>query len=264
MNDDDDLLASVPGDTLLLCVAIAFHFGYSTFSIGGDYFEYRIYSHLVPLLFVSGAWLAARVVRRPALSLALLGSFVLASWPVAWTHWAVAPRNRREGFKARSFKLAPYFPGFVRPVLEPYDAWQAWLFAHFVCVRQPTHATMCAWSLARLPSREEGSLIRWEPDHPTMGLIGVGVPGWLLPEVAVIDLLGLNDRVVARAGVHEGERRMAHDRMAPAGYLEAFRPNVRFERRGQDYVFVVDPRETPLTDADIRAAEARFWADVQR
>jgi arabinofuranosyltransferase len=123
---------------------------------------------------------------------------------------------------------------------------------------------MCAWSLARLPSREEGSLIRWEPDHPTMGLIGVGVPGWLLPEVAVIDLLGLNDRVVARAGVHEGERRMAHDRMAPAGYLEAFRPNVRFERRGQDYVFVVDPRETPLTDADIRAAEARFWADVQR
>ena len=250
-------------DLLLLCVAIAFHFGYSTFSIGGDYFEYRIYSYAVPLLFVSGAWMAARVARRPAVSLGLLGAFVLASWPVAWTHWAVAPRSRRENLRAGTFELAPHFPALVRPLLEPYDAWQQWLFAHFVCVRQPVHASMCAYSLARMPAREVGARIRWEPDHPTIGLIGVGVPGWLMPEVAVIDLLGLNDRVVARSPVNEGERHMAHDRKAPDGYLEAFRPNVRFERRGKDYAIVVDPRETPLTDADIRAIEERFWAEVR-
>ncbi len=49
---------------------------------------------------------------------------------------------------------------------------------------------------------------------------------------------------------------MAHDRHAPPGYVRCFRPNVRIAARRA----VVEPRATPLTDADIRECESRDWS----
>ena len=46
--------------------------------------------------------------------------------------------------------------------------------------------------------REEGARIRWE-QRAVVALWTVGVVGWVLPEVAIIDRFGLNDRVIARA-----------------------------------------------------------------
>ena len=63
----------------------------------------------------------------------------------------------------------------------------------------------------------------------------VGYLGWVLPQVAIIDALGLNDYVIARNEATRAEqsdrpeRQMAHDREAPEGYVECFRPNVVLE-----------------------------------
>jgi arabinofuranosyltransferase len=48
---------------------------------------------------------------------------------------------------------------------------------------------------------------------------------------------------------------MAHDRWPPPGYLECFRPNAAV-RAGR---LQVSPRQTPLTDVEIRACEERAW-----
>ena len=76
------------------------------------------------------------------------------------------------------------------------------------------------------PPREEGSRTRWEA-RPVAHVNSVGVTGWVLPNVALIDERGLNDYVVARTAPPPGPtRRMAHDRAAPDGYVECFEPNV--------------------------------------
>ena len=70
-----------------------------------------------------------------------------------------------------------------------------------------------------------------------MILYGVGWPGWVLPDVAILDGRGLNDRVVARTAPPPGKRRhMAHDRKPPPGYVQCFRPNAT----ARDGVLTVD------------------------
>jgi arabinofuranosyltransferase len=51
-------------------------------------------------------------------------------------------------------------------------------------------------------------------------------------------------------------RHMAHERVPPAGYVEALRPNVRL----RDGRFAVDPAVPELTDQELRAVEADFRA----
>jgi arabinofuranosyltransferase len=89
-----------------------------------------------------------------------------------------------------------------------------------------------------------------------MAAQSVGIFAWTLPHVAILDLFGLNDRVIAhRPPVAGKERLMAHDRQPPPGYIECFRPNVWFVP-GRGIRFV--NREAALTDADIVACEERF------
>jgi arabinofuranosyltransferase len=86
----------------------------------------------------------------------------------------------------------------------------------------------------------------------------IGVPGWVLPNVAVIDWFGLNDVVIAHSKPTRSAseaRQMAHDRGPPEGYIECFRPNVFVLKK---YGFSVRPRERALTDAEIRACETRY------
>ena len=86
----------------------------------------------------------------------------------------------------------------------------------------------------------------------------VGVAGWVLPHVYVIDGLGLNDRVVAHTPVRTDpdQRRMAHDRHPPPGYVECFHPNVAIG--GGTAVAI--PRSRPFTAEAITACESRFAA----
>jgi hypothetical protein len=61
---------------------------------------------------------------------------------------------------------------------------------------------------------------------PVMDVGTVGVIGWRMPQLVVLDSLGLNDPVIAHFGLHVTPRRMAHERRPPPGYVECFQANV--------------------------------------
>ena len=90
----------------------------------------------------------------------------------------------------------------------------------------------------------------------------VGVPGWVLPHVAIIDEFGLNDRVVARTPrpARSAERLMAHDRGPPPGYVECFLPDLSLRAGGG---IEVHPRTQPLTERRIQECERSYWERVR-
>ena len=161
--------------------------------------------------------------------------------------------------------VAGRFPAWLRFYPQAFDEVQAWLITHSVCVRHQEHKVYSAFVGSRLPSREEGAGLGWEDRH-VMTALNVGLVGWVFPNVAVIDLLGLNDFVIARTRVPPQEtRHMAHERRPPPGYVECFRP---------DYALVLnfpDPPEVRktgeregagLTDQEIVRCEERFRAGL--
>ena len=206
--------------------ALAAHFAYYTFIIGGDHFEYRVYSQLVPLLLVSFVWLLNALSARPAWALALLSVSIVAGLPIPWTHWAASQSltTRGETF-AMHLAVAPYFPAPVRPYVQVFDDLQDWLSQHAVGVRHQEHKVFLQYQLSTLPTREQGLLL--SPDAQAIRIEGaVGAIGWVLPTVAIIDTRGLNDLAIARNPPDPNYPRiMAHDRIPPDGYLDCFHAN---------------------------------------
>lgn len=245
-----------PGRVAVVGVLLT-HFAYYTLVIGGDHFEYRVYAHLVLPLMVAFViflgWL--RVGRTGAL--ALLGAFLLLSLPVQWVHYA---KTRELTTRGQTFRLrqpiAEAFPAPARPLVALFDAQQDWLISHFVGMRHQEHKVFFETWRQEYPTREEGQRLAL-PDRPVLVTRSVGIPGWMLPDVAILDYHGLNDRVVARTPVKSRkleERTMAHDRSPPPGYLECFEPNVQVKRQRMR----VGSRRAPLTDERIRECETRF------
>lgn len=251
--------AAGAGPGAVVVATLAAHAAYYCFVIGGDHFEYRVLSYAVPLLFVSAVALSARLFASPAAAAAALAAFVLASWPIAWIHWwETRQLGRHEGAHVLIHPVAGRFPGWLRPVVGRFDAWQAWLIERHVGMRHQEHKALYEEFLHFWPSREVGSRLRWA-ERPVLAGRTVGMASWVYPEVAIIDLLGLNDRVIARTPVRGGGMRlMAHERQPPPGYVECFRPNGRWTGRRFEFV----SRARPLTDAEIRACEARAWPAV--
>jgi arabinofuranosyltransferase len=247
-----------PARAIAPAVVLA-HVGYYVLIVGGDHFEYRVFSYLIPLLFVSAVALADACGFGRGASVAWLTAFLLASYPLGWLHWwRTKDRLTRDGTFCLRQPLAPDFPPPLRQVVAVWDAWQFSLISHFVCVRQQEHKVFHDWTISRLPSRQEGSEISWD-ERPVIMESTVGIVGWILPHVAVIDMLGLNDRVIAHTPPpvrRRGKRRlMAHERRPPPGYVECFLPNVEL---GGGTLRLI-PRPVPLTDERIRACESRDW-----
>ena len=233
------------------------HWGYYTFMVGGDHFEYRVYSHLVPLLWLSAVAMLAALGASARASFAVLAAWLVVSLPIPWLHWA-ATRDlaTRERTYALAEPVADHFPWPIRTLVSEWDGWQRWLIDHNVCRRHQEHKVFHRHRVALFPTREEGSRIPWE-ERNVMSEGSVGILGWVLPGVAIIDTLGLNDRVVARLPPPPlpGGRQMAHDRGAPQAYVSCFRPNTTvILREGRPDVW---PR--PLSDRRIRACESRDW-----
>lgn len=241
--------------------SVSAHAGWYTLWVGGDHFEYRIYAHLVPL-----AWLAL---------VAVLGALRVAPWvlggtlalqlamslPIPWTHWAQTHQLTTRGTTHLLVsKVAPRMPWPIRGYARAFDSLQAWLIPHHVGMRHQEHAIYAIHQLQQHPARPTTAYVRdaWSTapeDIPVMLGANVGVLGWALPQVAVIDVLGLNDAVVARNPSLRKGRNMAHERKPPQHYEDCFRPNARVSRS----VLRVVPREEPLSAADVEACEARFW-----
>jgi arabinofuranosyltransferase len=248
------------GTRLIVGAALALHFAYYTLRVGGDHFEFRVYQHWVPLALVSFAVVAEQAGLAPRRALAALAAMLLIGWPLPWLHWWHT-RNltaRAETFKLH-YRVSPLLPAPVRWYGSAWDELEGWLIRHLVGLRHQEHKIFGEVQVARFPSREEGARISAD-GHPVLVYHTIGVPGWVLPNVAVLDWFGLNDAVIAHSRpTREAseERQMAHDRGPPPGYFECFRPNV-FVRKRQG--FTIRQREQPLTAGEIRACEEKFLA----
>lgn len=248
---------------ILVGAALALHFAYYTFRVGGDHFEFRVYQHWVPLLLVSFAAVAEADGLSPRRSLAALAAMLVLGSPLPWLHWWHT-RNlteRAETFKLH-YRVSPHLPAAVRWYGAAWDDLEGWLIRHLVGLRHQEHKIFGEVQVARFPPRAIGAQISGD-GHPVLVYHTIGVPGWVLPNVAVLDWFGLNDAVIAHAKpTREAseDRQMAHDRGPPPGYFECFRPNV-FVRKKQG--LTMRPRAHPLTAGEIRACEEKFLAGAQ-
>jgi arabinofuranosyltransferase len=240
---------------------LAAHWLYYTFFVGGDHFEYRVYSHLVPLAFITFVWMLDRLDLRRSVCLVLLLAFVLFSIPVGWTHWALTRNlDTREQTHKLFVPVADHWPGPLRWYGRAFDAQQAWLTAHYVCTRHQEHKINCEFLRSVFPPREEGAALP-RAGFPVFAFGAVGVVSWVMPEINIIDTHGINDFVIARTPVEPGIfRMMGHDRMPPEGYVECFRPNVEIMQGRQ---VIVHPREKPLTADEIIECEHRWMRSVK-
>ena len=240
--------------------AVAIQLLYYTLVVGGDHFEYRVYSYLVPLVFVAFVWLLDVARCPPGWAIGALGVFVALSLPVPWAHWALSQqRTTRAQTQAMFVPVAPAFPSAVQGYVGAFDSLQAWLIEHYVCMRHQEHKIAQRWWAENVvPPRAQGLGVQPPTrDLPILALRGgVGTTAWVLPYVNVIDLHGLNDRVIGRTPPPPDQpRRMAHSRVPPPGYVEAFEPNV-FLLPGRGVR--VEPREPGWAPGAVADVE-RSW-----
>lgn len=263
-------VASAPGSLWLtkvaVCLTLLLHVLYYTIVIGGDHFEYRVYSHLVLLASISFLWMlnSLRISTRSALLLFALS--ILLSWPIPWIHWAathdLTGRRRTVVLTASVAKAIerrfPATPNFLLAYPRAFDKLQAWLIGHSVCMRHQEHKNFYLYLIETLPSRQAGLEL---PDAglPVLAASSVGVISWVLPRVNIIDVLGLNDHVIARNPDLALPIEMAHERRAPEGYVECFSPNVGLNH---DH-FEISERTVALTAAKIVECEQEYAALVE-
>lgn len=239
--------------------AVLVHLMYYTFIVGGDHFEYRVYSHLPYLIVISFIWMVNELRLRRAVASILLVSFIACSLPVPWSHWAYTHNlTTRQETNRLHIRLADHWPKPVSLYAAAFDDLQYWLIEHYVCLRHQEHKANFEYLEARFPSREFGSTVSSD-GYPVFAFPAVGLASWVLPHINVIDLHGLNDYVIARHRPPETQMRlMAHERRAPRGYVQCFAPNV--EVRSSSDVVILE-RSTELTAEDIVAAELN-WAEI--
>ncbi|HTF90055.1 MAG TPA: hypothetical protein VK843_16695, partial [Planctomycetota bacterium] len=231
-----------------------------TLWLGGDHFEFRIYAHLVPLAWLGLLGILGALSASPRATAVILAAQLLLSLPIQWTHWALTHELiTYQQARDLSVQVAPHLPRAMRPYAAAYDEMQAWLNSHLVCIRHQEHAVYAEFEIVMLPKRPptQDVVDAWTHpvDIPTMAAGAVGAIGWALPQVAIIDFLGLNDAVVAWNPELAPGRRMSHERRAPAGYVESFRPNVTVRRAK----LIIAPREDPLDPAEVEAIERLWW-----
>lgn len=187
-------LLDAPGRAAVAVLAV--HGAYYVLVMGGDLFEYRAFSHLVALQCVSFVWAVTHCFAAPGpLPLCALALFaVSANTP----GWLLFPPDRQH--PGRFVRLADRLPEALGPLAHAFDRNQAWLHLRWICVRSPLLDRSARDILDLLPSRAEGERMSFD-DRPVLAAGGVGAAGWTLPNVAILDLHGLNDWVVARTPV---------------------------------------------------------------
>jgi len=253
-----------PGVRSLAIGALLLHAGYYVFAVGGDHFEYRVFCHTIVLIWLSMVWALNRLRLGVRSMIGVLVVFLVLSIPVPWTHWAVSRTlETREDTYQMHVPVAPHWPKALRWYAQIFDQMQGWLISHLVCCRHQEHKIAYTWwSGTQIPTREMGKKMP-SSDYPVMiAHGGIGALGWALPQVNLIDLLGLNDYVIARSPATPKEiRLMAHDRLPPAQYVDAFRPNVTYGKPG---AIIMQPRERPLTAEEIKSIEKEWRQRVRQ
>lgn len=190
--------------------------------------------------------------------------------------------NAYIAFRYVSNSLAGH--GYVRnpPLFRPVEGCTSFLWVLLLdgvwrdfAIEPPVSANYLALLFAWMPTREYGLMLDAK-DYPVHVGASIGYPGWVLPNVNIIDAVGLTDYVVARSPYYSEAKEMAHGKQPPPGYVEGFRPNVVFNERrrnraargepvaADEWAAKIVPRETPLTAEEIIAWERRFAERVAR
>ncbi len=213
-------------------------------AIGGDHFEYRPLDLYLPFLYLLvadgvGALLRGGAARPAAAARVVAGSWLALTlagiWQLPWATHRQYPDEYQPGFPggvmvpplARRLYLDPdRDPVYRLPVLRALAARHRALLndlsRHFVGLRQEEHRMFLA-SVAPEGRRlaELGAQGLLPPDvHLAMACVGA-IPYY--SNVRTLDVLGLTDAHVAHSGfAHpEGERTMAHDKMADYEYVKS-------------------------------------------
>ncbi len=214
--------------------------------IGGDHFEYRLLDFYWPLLAFPAAvgvvHLGARLAAgrwRPRLpGLGRLGAracAVAVFLPVLFYAGAIQGALLFEGNEMRNWE--EWIPGYVE--LDSDNT--GWLLAApgmpmLVAISNDLRR-QAAQQFVAIPSfrHRRGAISRIQGykgyAHMEQGLIpadaltatnGLGIQSYYLADLKVIDIQGLTDATVARNPVTRAnhERKIAHDRQPPPGYLE--------------------------------------------
>jgi len=240
---------------------------YYTIMIGGDHFEFRVYSNLIPLIFISFIWAVKKLTSNKFNALAALSAFLIFSLPVQWLHWNYT-HNLTTRKETRYLQVSvsdqlkeqvPNLPDFAYRYIKFYDDMQSWLISHGNCMRHQEHKVFFNGVYEDvIPSRSVGENITNE-GYPVIVAGTVGLTAWSLPYVNVIDYFGLNDYVIARNRVKFEEIPLAHERIPPVGYLGCFKPNLEIADRG---IKIIERKE-PLTAEQIITCE-NFFMGIYR
>jgi arabinofuranosyltransferase len=255
--------ADLPGRRLcsvVVAATVLIHVGYYTLIIGGDHFEWRVYSHLIPLVLVTLFSLLSFLAIKPSRALIIVVVFILFSVLIPWTHHQ-STKDIEMLAEADTLKVpvSDKLPSLLHWLTKPHDALQDWLIDHHVCVRRMEHKLFWKLQLLKYPERTLHVPVR-AGEFPVAYFTTVGVPGWVLPNVSIIDGYGLNDYVIARHAPYSSEERlMAHDRYPPENYVKSFAPNVGLVGL-KKLVYMQRPPELELTTETIIALE-RYWED---
>jgi arabinofuranosyltransferase len=255
---------------LLAVGAVVAHGAYYVLRVGGDHFEFRIYQHAIPLLFALALWLVTRTRARVLTAGLILGLLVEATWLIPWPDYIQTMHLRRNSDIGKLHRpMADKLPIVFYPWAWKHDDLEAWCVKHLLATPYQTHKWFRLNYQRAQPPRSEALAklddFAWHPRnrtkkaYPITSYRSVGVTGWALPNVAILDEYGLNDLVIARNMPREGRfRYSAHDRFPPPGYLDCFRPNVRIE----DKLLKFTKRDPPMKPADIKDCEDRFLLQV--
>lgn len=243
------------GPLLAAVVAFSYQFGYYALVTGGDHFEYKAFAHLVPFFYISFAWALAQMRAPAGAGVLVYGTFLGMGWLIPWTHYIHTRglTTRDETFMLRH-QVKDELPAPARFYGAWFDELQGWLIGHFIGMRHQEHKVFFIYKEKTWPSRREGSKIPYE-GFPVDVEGEAGYAGWSLEHVAILDAFALNDYYGARnPHMQGGPRRLAHSRMLPPHYVDAFRPNVRFDN-GR---WRVQRRDKPLTAGEIVDIQNRY------
>ena len=173
---------------LAVILTVFAHAGYYIVRVGGDHFAFRVLSHLVPLTSLAVGALSMRL--RPWARVAALSALTLASG-TAWVRIGLTNPSVPPAYDP----LADHVPSWLRPVARWHDRQRLWLHLQMCCIDfrlgRPIEQT-----LALAPERRRRQ--RQADDMLVTTASAAGLIGWALPDVAILDVLGLNDWVTAR------------------------------------------------------------------
>lgn len=191
-------------------VVVLLHTGYYVCRVGGDHFEYRVLSALVPLAALGSVALAARWTNGVRTPIAVAAALAAAS-SFGWLHFALTRDMTCYGVQA----LTPQVPAALRPLTRWFDQQQMWLFCRYVGLRCRFHA--CVLHQTATLHYPRRMTVDSPPDPVPLAAAGaIGYLGWQLRDCAILDLQGLNDRVIARAPVRVDDAAPFRERLRAA------------------------------------------------